>query len=270
MVSYAGMIAVITGGASGIGRALGEELANRGAVVILADIDIALAEHTAAEIAVRGGRALARKLDVVNEDTFRTLIEETFSQYGRLDFLFNNAGITVGGEAHELDKDAWDRVLGIDLLGVINGVRAAYPIMVKVGQGHIINISSLSGLIPSPFQAPYVTAKFGVVGLSLALRAEAHGHGVRVSVVCPGVIDTPILKTTPIVGLDRERVFQLFPKGMPPDVCARKILRAVEKNKGLIVVTALARLIWIVYRISPAFCVRIGVAAMKKIRGLKK
>jgi len=270
MYTYTGRVAIITGGASGIGRALGEELARCGAVVILSDLNGDLATQVAGAITAGGGRAEGVLLDVTDAEAFRNLVIDTISRFGRLDYLFNNAGVTVGGEALDLDDAMWNRVLGTDLIGVVNGVRAAYPLMVVQGFGHIVNTSSLSGLAPSPFQVPYITSKFGVVGLSLALRAEARDLGVKVSVVCPGVIDTPILKTTPIVGLDRERIFGLFPKGMAPSTCARKILRGIEKNRAIVVVTGLARIMWLLYRVSPALIEYIGVLVMRRIRAMRR
>jgi len=259
-------VAIITGGASGIGRALGEALASRGATVVLADRDSALAEQAAAAVVARGGAAEALHLDVTVPEDVRALIALAASRHGRLDYLFNSAGVAIGGEAVQLDDHAWSRVLEVDLLGVVHCVRAGYPIMVAQGFGHIVNIASVAGLVPVPFQAPYVAAKFGVVGLSLALRSEARDLGVRVSVVCPGLIETPILETTPILGADRGRVLRLLPKAMAASACAERILCGVEKNQGIIVVTSLARAMWLGFRVSPALVDHGALLAMRRLR----
>jgi len=134
------------------------------------------------------------------------LAEETASAYGRLDYQFNNAGIAIGGDARDLTLDQWRRVLDVDLYGVLYGTLAAYPIMVNQGFGHIVNTSSAAGLLPTPLNAPYCTAKHAVVGLSLSLRAEGADLGVKVSAVCPGYVRTPIFGNAVVVNLPRKLV----------------------------------------------------------------
>ena len=149
--------------------------------------------------------------------------------------MFNNAGIAILGEERDVSLDDWRRVLDVDLYGVVHGVRAAYPIMVKQGAGHIVNTASLAGLVPAPGEASYAAAKFGVVGLSYTLRVEGAALGVKVSVVCPGFIDTPILTVSPIrYATDRARMMALAPTPMAPEECAETILRGVEKNRATI------------------------------------
>jgi len=134
---------------------------------------------------------------------------------------------------------------------------AAYSLMVRQGFGHIINTSSLAGIVPFPFELSYTTSKFGVVGLSNALRVEGRELGVKVSVVCPGFIDTPIYYTSKSANIDREKSFAHFPKFLSADECARIILKGVERNKAIIIVTLLAKVLWILHRISPEFTFRI-------------
>jgi NAD(P)-dependent dehydrogenase (short-subunit alcohol dehydrogenase family) len=135
-------VAIVTGGGSGIGEALCLELARRGTRVVVADINGDNAGRVAASIADTGGRAKARAVDVSRELDVRRLVEETTSVYGRLDYLFNNAGIGLGGDARDLTLDHWRRVLDVDLYGVLHGILAAYPIMARQGFGHIVNTSS--------------------------------------------------------------------------------------------------------------------------------
>lgn len=186
--------AIITGGASGIGRALAEELAKRGAEVVLADLQIELAEEAAREIRLAGGQATAWQLDVADFSAMEKLLRETVERTGRLDYIFNNAGIGIGGDVHRHSIEDWNRIIDVNLRGVINGVQGAYKIMRNQGFGHIVNTSSMAGLMPSPGVSSYATTKHAVVGLSKSLRAEAAPAGIRVSVLCPGVIRTPILE----------------------------------------------------------------------------
>src|SRR5207248_6593438 len=118
---------------------------------------------------------------------------QTRNRHGRLDLMVNNAGIGIGGETRELLLAHWDRIIDVNLRGVVHGVHAAYPVMIEQGSGHIVNTASLAGLLPSPGATPYAMTKHAVVGLSLSLRGEAAAYGVRVTAVCPGVVETPIL-----------------------------------------------------------------------------
>ena len=186
--------AIVTGGASGIGRALAEELAGAGVHVVLADRQVELAEEVAAGIRKRGGAAVAAELDVRDADRFRALVQLTAAKMGHLDYLFNNAGIIVGGETHEFSPADWDDVIDVNLRGVAHGILVAYPLMIKQGFGHIVNTASMWGLNAGPLQISYTATKHAVVGLSSALRLEARRYGVKVSVLCPGSIRTPMLE----------------------------------------------------------------------------
>src|SRR6516225_4102198 len=187
-------IAIITGAASGIGRALASALVTRGDTVVVADVDGEGAERVAGELARRGpGTATSAVVDVRDAGTVRALVDQVRDQHGRLDVMVNNAGIGIGGEAGELALAHWERVIDVNLRGVVHGVHAAYPVMIAQRSGHIVNTASLAGLVPAPLLTPYAMTKHAVVGLSLSLRAEAAAHGVRVTAVCPGVVDTPIL-----------------------------------------------------------------------------
>lgn len=245
-------VAIVTGGASGIGRALCEELARRGAIVVAADIDFEGAQRAAATITEAGGRATAVRLDVREPEAVQAVMDDTAREYGRLDFLFNNAGIGAGGEMRELTLEQWRTVVEINLMGVVHGVVAAYPVMLRQGSGHIVNIASLSGLIASPGLGPYTTTKGAVVSLTNALRAEAEALGVRASVVCPGFIDTAIFDNAIGVRMDKEDLLKkLRLPLMGVDGAARAILRGVERNEGMIVSPWSARLLWRVTRFCP-------------------
>jgi NAD(P)-dependent dehydrogenase (short-subunit alcohol dehydrogenase family) len=243
-------VAVVTGAASGIGAALATALGARGAKVIVADVDA----RGAAEVAGTIPGAEAAALDVTRAEQVEALAARAFADHGHVDLWINNAGIAIGGATVDLALDDWRRVLDVNLAGVIHGVHAVYPRMVRRGAGHIVNVASVGGLAPYPFALPYTTSKHAVVGLSLALRAEARGLGVKVSVACPGAIDTPIWRRSEVRGSlarGRDRVV-----GTPPRTsaatCADAIVRGISANRGVILVTAEARAAWWLTRLSPA------------------
>jgi NAD(P)-dependent dehydrogenase (short-subunit alcohol dehydrogenase family) len=257
--TFDGAVTIITGGASGIGRALGEALARRGAEVVLADLQAGLAEEVAAGIRAGGGRATAADLDVTDFPAVERLVGQTVGRHGRLDYLFNNAGVGVIGEVRYYGITDWDRVLNVNLRGVVNGVQASYPVMLRQGFGHIVNTASAAGLFPTPTVVSYCAAKHAVVGLSTALRVEAAASGVRVSVLCPGAVRTPILEAGGKYG----KVLQSPPpdymrrhwervRPMPVDRFAAAVLRAVARNRAIIVIPSYWKVFWWVYRLSPA------------------
>lgn len=236
MSKFEGASAIVTGGASGIGRALAEQLCMAGASVTIVDIDGPSADEVAAVLSKEGHRIRAAILDVADYDRLSHVVTRVAQDHGQLDLMFNNAGIGVVGEVQDMTIDHWRRALDVNLMGVVNGVAAAYPIMVAQGHGHIINTSSMGGVIPMPATVNYATAKFGIMGLSQSLRFEAELLGVCVSVVCPSRVDTPFAENTEWINLDREWIMEnTIPGGMiSATECARRILKGVAKNKAVI------------------------------------
>ena len=245
-------VAVVTGGGGGLGRALCDEMGRRGAIVVVTDLLAETAEGVAAAIVAAGGRATGFALDVRDAAAFERLLDETIAAHGRLDYLFNNAGIAVAGEAQNLSLEVWKKAMDINLWGVIHGASAAYSRMLEQGSGHLVNIASLAGLGGMALGAPYAATKFGVVGLSITLRAEGADLGVKVSVVCPAYIRTGIFDNGTYVGTSQKGVESLIPfKYVDVDVAAAKILRGVERNAAIIVFPFYARLLWWLYRLRP-------------------
>jgi len=256
---FNGATAVITGGASGIGRALGEELARRGCEVVLADLQIELAEEAASAIRDCGGKAEALKLDVTGFSAVENLLRKTVERTGRLDYMFNNAGIGILGTVALHSIEDWNRIIDVNLRGVVNGVHAAYRIMLKQRFGHIINTSSMAGLMAVPWLTSYTATKYAVVGLSKALRVETAPEGIRVSVLCPGGVRTPIMQGAGKYGKylvdispekERELMKKLIP--MPPGRFAGKVLNAVAKNKAIIIIPSWWKVFWWIDRLSPS------------------
>lgn len=255
-VGRPGTVSIITGGARGIGRALTEALARRGGHVVIADIDAPAAVAAAGELRTAGLRASAYAVDVTDRAAVRRLIDDTVAQNGRLDLMVNNAGVATIGQAHRLSDEQWDAALDVNLHGVLHGVRAAYPLMLEQGSGVILNVASLLGMLPSPFAAPYATSKSGVIGLSLALRAEARAQGVTVSVVCPGFIRTDI---TPDARAQWWRV------RATPDRLADAILRGLDAERAVIVWPRSARVVWWLERASPALTNTVSATVARRV-----
>jgi len=258
---FEGKVAIVTGAASGIGLALSRALVARGASVVLADIDEDGAERAADGMhAGPPGRASASGLDVTSAEAVTELVARTAKDHGHLDLMFNNAGIGVAGEVSDMTMAHFDRAIDVNLRGVIHGVLAAYPVMTRQGRGHIVNTASLAGLLPSPGLAPYSMTKHAVVGLSTSLRPEAASHGVRVSVICPGVIDTPLLDKPnpadlpPVASFSaggRQALERAVGKAYPADLLARDVLAGVARNRAMIVAPHHARRAWVLFRIAP-------------------
>jgi len=263
--TYSGGVAVVTGGASGIGRALARELAARGCKVVLADIEKQDADQAAADIRVAGGQAEARELDVRDAAAVAQVITDTLAQHGRLDYLFNNAGIGVTAplEGHTLQD--WRKVVDVNFMGVIHGVHAALPVMKAQGFGHIVNTASMAGLVAVAGFAAYTAAKFGVVGLTECLRVETAQYGLRASVLCPGVIRTAILdyggkhgKVSYPMTEEQLADFLRRARPMPAPVFARKALKAVARNRAIIIYPGWWKVFWWLNRLCPATALRVG------------
>ena len=257
--------AIITGGASGIGRALAYELCARGAIVIIADRQAETGNQACAEIseAFPKARIGFETLDVSHFEEVDRLVKRVVDQHGRLDLMFNNAGVAVGGYAEDYLPEDWGRVFRVNIDGVAHGVHCALAVMRKQKSGHIVNVASAAGLIPSPFAVAYTASKHAVVGLSRALRPEAKMRGVCVSVVCPGVVRTPILAAGGEFGrmasdIPTDVVMENWEKGGPvsAEKSARIILKGVLKNREIIMVPGKIGLLWRVERFFPSFLTR--------------
>ncbi len=271
--------AIVTGGASGIGRALAERLGALGAVVTVADMQEQLAAEVAAGIRDKGGKAEAAAHDITDVAATEALYESVASRTGRLDYAFNNAGIWMMGDADKFALADWDRLIDVNLKGTINCTRAAYAIMLRQGSGHIVNTASVAGLTPDPGCTAYATTKHAVVGLSKSLRVEAQRRGIKVTALCPGVIATPLLENGGKFGkvlekVNPEQMRRMWKRmrPMPADAFAVRALRDVARNRTVIVWPASSKLLWLVDRISTAGSVRLALGmytANQRLLGLE-
>jgi NAD(P)-dependent dehydrogenase (short-subunit alcohol dehydrogenase family) len=257
-------VAIVTGGASGIGLALGTALVQRDWHVVLADLqDVAAKDHADRLTRQGPGSAVGMHVDVRDADAVTRLVESTHAEHGHLDLMVNNAGIAVVGEPEELALAHWDRIVDVNLRGVIHGCHAAYPLMMRQGHGQILNVASSAGLIPSlGLMAPYAATKFGVVGLSRGLRTAGADHGIRVSVLCPGWIDTPLLDgawpedlpVPPSVASSppiRDALTKAGVRIYPADRLAEDTLRGLERNKAVLVIPREMHRTWVLFRLVP-------------------
>jgi len=267
-------VAIITGGASGIGLALGQQLAQCGARIIVADIDDAGAARAVQLLTQAGARsAEAVRVDVTDAAQVETLIDGAIRDHGRLDYMFNNAGIAIIGDALAFSQQDYDQLIDVNIRGVVHGTRIAYSRMADQQHGHVINTASMAGLVPSPLFAAYAMTKHAVVGLTISLRAEGAKHGVRFSALCPGVVATPMVDNSPLRGLDFDPKTQLdeLPfKICSAKQCARDALRGVAKGSTIITVTPMAKVAYALQRASPRSLERIIVSEAFQSRAPKR
>lgn len=240
MKNFKNKVALVTGASSGIGEAIAIALASAGATVILTARDLDKLEAVRLKCLAAGGKALVYAAEVSDEAQMQMLADKIHAQFPALDILVNNAGVVMGGFAWEVETTDWKRLLDINVMGVVYGIRAFVPKMIERGQGgHVVNMGSVSGLFGAPGMGTYSASKFAVVGLSESLRLELHRHKIGVSVVCPGFVDTPIQTKVKMVGSlnsekARARVARDFEKtSLKPEAVAQRTLRAILNNEGV-------------------------------------
>lgn len=266
---YAGKIALVTGAGSGIGRAIAQALSRHGAKVHCADINGA----AAGEVAAAAGNTRAHALDVADACAVQSLADAIYAEDGRLDLLFNNAGIGHAGLVADTSLDEWRRQLDVNVMGAVHGIHAFLPRMLAQSTAsHIINTASGAGLFPHPKMAPYTAAKHAIVGLSTSLAAELEGSNVGVTILCPGIIDTAITTSITMSGeaaAHRRNTSDYYRKhGAPPERVALDLLRAVRKRQ-LFCLSPRAQvgIGWLLYRLSPRLAIRVMRLQIKKVMG---
>lgn len=230
MKDFKGKVCVVTGAASGIGRASALAYAAEGADVVLADLNEGGLAPVAGEIEKLGRKTLSVRTDVSRKEEVAALAKEAIGWKGGVDLVMNNAGVAVRGHIEDQSLEDWEWIVGINLWGVVYGVHAFLPHMLERGSGHFVNVASLAGLIGSAGLASYSTTKFAVVGLTEALRAETHYRGVSATVVCPGFIRTNIARSARIAGAgEADHALMDRLKRRPEDL-AKKIVRCVKRD----------------------------------------
>lgn len=235
-----GLRVLITGAASGIGRALALALADRGLLPFLVDIDAAGLEQTR-HLAERHGAVVeARRLDVTDIEAVTALADAWTAEHGAMDLVLNVAGVGLFGVIEDMAHADWQRVLGVNLWGTIHVIERFLPPMIRARRGYLVNVASLAGLVALPWHAAYSTSKFAVVGLSEVLRYDLRQHGIGVSVVCPGAVDTPMKHSAAILGVapDNPRLLDFRQRFDRRTVSAERVAQvtceAVERGRFLV------------------------------------
>jgi NAD(P)-dependent dehydrogenase (short-subunit alcohol dehydrogenase family) len=254
----AGGVAVVTGAGSGIGRALAQQLAAAGSALAIADVDEKGLSETAASLATKQAALSTHVLDVSEEASVRGFAEDVARRHGRVTLLINNAGVALHGTFEELSLDDLRWLMGINFWGVVYGVTYFLPILKQQPRAHIVNLSSVFGMIAPPGQSAYSASKFAVRGFTEAVRHELGGTSVSVSCVHPGGIHTPIAKRARLGAhaseSKRQAAIDYFEKVTPtsPEAAAARILKGVLKSEPRILIGKDARQIDIVQRLRPA------------------
>ncbi|WP_197376550.1 SDR family NAD(P)-dependent oxidoreductase [Mycolicibacterium baixiangningiae] len=242
MQGFAGKVAVVTGAGSGIGQALAIELARSGAGVAISDVNTEGLAETEERIKAIGGQVKSDRLDVTEREAFLLYADEVKDHFGKVNQIYNNAGIAFTGDIEVSQFKDIERVMDVDFWGVVNGTKAFLPHLIASGDGHVVNVSSVFGLFSVPGQGAYNAAKFAVRGFTEALNQEmtAAGHPVKVTTVHPGGIKTAIARNaTAVEGLDPEQLAKLFDKKLAntsPETAAQVILDGVRKNKARVLI----------------------------------
>jgi 3-oxoacyl-[acyl-carrier protein] reductase len=244
-----GKKALVTGAASGIGRALALALAREGADLYLIDIDEANLAAAAREARALGVTVTTRVCDLTQSSEISAMVRSVLSE-GALNILVNNAGVAYYGATHDMTVEHWDRLMSVNLLAPVQLVRELLPSLLAQDEAHVVNVCSIFGLVPLRKGAAYQTSKFGLVGLSAALRAE-YGRDLGVTALCPGFVRTALLETFETGGPGQRR--HTIPGWLcaTPENVAAAAIRAIRRNKGLVVITPAARLLWWMARFFP-------------------
>jgi 3-oxoacyl-[acyl-carrier protein] reductase len=267
MRTIRGKKALVTGAASGIGRAIALDLARRGADLYLLDIHEANLFAVAAEARSYGVTVVVGLCDVSCSDEVSAQVAEVIKKWNALDILVNNAGVAYYGPTERMTAQQWQRLLAINLLAPIQFTRELLPTLLERPEAHIVNVCSIAGLVASGRLVAYHVSKYGLVGFSEALRAEFDRRGLGVTALCPGLVRTNIFQAA--VNGREEKPMRIPPAWMcaSPEAVANRAVQAILKNRGLVVVTPMARFLWYFKRLSPSLLSWIsGLGKRKKIR----
>jgi len=245
MQTLAGRVAVVTGGASGIGRAMGERFGREGMKVVLADVEEPALVKAEDEMRTAGADVEAVRTDVSRQEDVDELARRAVARFGAVHLVHNNAGVGSGGLIWEVSEQDWRWILGVNLWGVVHGVAAFVPTLIEQGEGHIVNTASIAGLTSAPFLGPYNATKQAVVAISETLYKDLEAAGVTgvgVSVLCPGFVQTRIAESDrnrpswaperEVEGAAemREAIQSLVDAGIPADVVGQRVIEAVRNN----------------------------------------
>jgi short-subunit dehydrogenase len=264
--TFKNKVVIVAGGASGMGKEVVRQLAEVASRVIILDRN----KHAGTELATSMPESVMfRAVEMTNSDEVTHILREINKEMGPIDYFFNFAGSFLGGEMRDTPVADWHEIMEKNVAPAINGTVAIYDLMQKNGRGHIVNVASAAGLFPVPAMSIYGGSKSAVIGLSLGLRLEAKTFNIKVSVVCPTIVQTPLYDTAIYNGLDRPKALDLLKnhiKVQQPDVAARRIIKGVIKNKPIIHTALSTHLAWGLYRISPSLYIALSRRSLKLYR----
>ncbi|MFS1515122.1 SDR family NAD(P)-dependent oxidoreductase [Bacillus sp. SCS-151] len=246
-------VAIVTGGASGIGKAICNELVSRNVFVVITDINEKNGKCTEDELNKDGVNAKFICLDVTNEKMVRSVYSEIYSEFNRIDYIFNNAGFAMYGELYDMSIEHWEDIVDVNVWGVIYGTQFGYQLMKKQGWGYIVNTASAAGLGPSPLSAAYATTKHAVIGLTTSLHYEAENYGINVSTLCPAFVRTSAFDNAKAIKMDKRMMTNQLKKQkmMSPEKLATVAIDGVHKNKPIICPLPMRRTIDIMFLLFP-------------------
>jgi NADP-dependent 3-hydroxy acid dehydrogenase YdfG len=272
MEGFAGKVAAVTGAGSGIGQALALELARSGAAVAISDVDTEGLAQTEEQLKAIGASVRSDRLDVTEREAFQLYADQINEHFGKVNQIYNNAGIAYTGDVDISQFKDIERVMDVDFWGVVNGTKAFLPHLVASGDGHIVNVSSLFGLMSMPGQAAYNAAKFAVRGFTEALRQEMvlNGDPVKVTSVHPGGVKTAIVRNAIAAeGVNTQAQSKFFDKRLAsttPQRAAQIILDAVHKNKARVLVGPDAVVLDLIVRITGSGYQRLFAPVIGRIK----
>ncbi len=267
--NWQGKTVVVTGAATGIGRAVSAELASRGAIVYVTALSVAACQPVVDDISAQGQRVYAAKLDVNNSAEFQQVLNQVVAEHGRLDVLVNNAGILYVGEFYEMEEAFIESLVQTNLTAVTIGTLQAYRIMKEQGDGTILNVASMGGFSPTPTMAAYAATKHGVLGLTHSLAPEAETFGVDIKAVCFGLVGSELFSHARIGQGDEQTVYAMLPvKPLTPAEAAEQFINQVASRKTVLFVPGYARLMWWINRLFPAVLVKGARDTIRKYREL--
>jgi len=257
---FKGKKVLVTGAASGLGRGIALAFARAGCDLVLVDVNEKGLRETESMVGEIGRDCLGKLADVSDRAQMEKLAEEVLSEWSRVDILVNNAGVGVGGELVNIPLDDIEWITGINLMGEIYGTRLFLPQMIERGEGHVVNVGSLSSLVILPFHIAYTTTKFGLAGFSEALWVECRHRGVGVTLVCPGAVSTNIGEGTRAYASNKRQEettekyeAMLQDRGMDPEKAGQLVLKAVARDRFLLLVGGEAYLLYYLRRFFPGF-----------------
>lgn len=268
-------IALVTGAASGMGRASAIEMAKAGAHLILVDINEAGLRDVARTIEGYGRRATPLVADLALESEIKRVADAALEAEGRIDILYNNAGVALAEELKDTTPEDWEWLVNINFWAPIRLTQRLLPQMLERRSGHVVTTASLAGLMGAPMLGAYSVTKFGMVGYSETLRAEVASYGIDVSVVCPGVVRTNLVNTIKTPGISADKTARQVDRlpawfGLDEREAGRQIVRGIRRRNGYILIAREAKLLWFIKRVSPEATFRLNRLVFKWMRSERR